>query len=181
MHYHISESGIIEEVLFIFPMDKKLKVGWFSFSCCEDSSIMFTELLNDRWEQWSKLLDFRHARILKSNNELSDIDVSFVEGAIANKKDREELEKIRANSRKIVAIGSCACTGIPSSQRNDFSPDCKQAIQYLLDRYGYETEVHPLKDIIKVDDEVPGCPMVEPVFLKVVDKYLKEFGITPNS
>jgi len=162
-------------------MDKKLKVGWFSFSCCEDSSIMFTELLNDRWQDWVKLIEFRHARILKSNNTLSDIDVSFVEGAIANKRDREELVKIRENSKKVVAIGSCACTGLPSSQRNAFSEDEKNAIQYLLDRYGYEAKVLALKDIVKVDDEVPGCPMVEPVFLKVVDKYLKEFGIVPNS
>lgn len=161
-------------------MDKKLKVGWFSFSCCEDSSIMFTELLNDRWQDWVKLIEFRHARILKSNNTLSDIDVSFVEGAIANKKDHEELLKIRENSKRLVAIGSCACTGLPSSQRNTFSEDEKNAIQYLLDRYGYETKVLALKDIVKVDDEVPGCPMVEPVFLKVVDKYLKEFGIVPN-
>lgn len=156
---------------------KKLKVGWFSFSCCEDSSIMFTELLNDRWQDWVKLLEFRHARILKSNNTLSDIDVSFVEGAIANKRDREELLKIRENSKKVVAIGSCACTGIPSGQRNAFNEEDKQAIQYLCDRYGYEAEVLPVKGIIKVDDEVPGCPMVEPIFLKVVEKYLKEFDI----
>lgn len=159
-------------------MDKKLKVGWFSFSCCEDSSIMFTELLNDHWQDWIKLLEFRHARILKSNNTLTDIDVSFVEGAIANKKDREELEEIRKNSKKVVAIGSCACTGIPSGQRNQFKDDEKQAIQYLLDRYGYEQEVLPIEKVVQVDDKVPGCPMVEPIFLKVVDKYLKEFGIT---
>jgi len=160
-------------------MDKKLKVGWFSFSCCEDSSIMFTELLNDHWQDWIKVLEFRHARILKSNNTLTDIDVSFVEGAIANKKDREELEEIRKNSKKVVAIGSCACTGIPSGQRNQFNDDDKKAIQYLLDRYGYEQEVLPIEKVVQVDDKVPGCPMVEPIFLKVVDKYLKEFGITP--
>jgi sulfhydrogenase subunit delta len=158
-------------------MGKKLVVGWFSFSCCEDSTIMFTELLNDRWQDWVKLVEFRHARVLKSNNQLKDLDVAFVEGAIANKRDREELLKIRENSKKVVAIGSCACTGVPSSQRNLFDEDTKKAIQYLIDRYGYETEVLPLSKIIKVDDEVPGCPMVEPVFLKVLDKYLKEFQI----
>jgi hypothetical protein len=26
---------------------KRLVVGWFSFTCCEDSTILFTELLND--------------------------------------------------------------------------------------------------------------------------------------
>lgn len=162
-------------------MYKKLKVGWFSFSCCEDSTIIFTELLNDRWEDWIKILEFRHARVLQSNNTLSDIDVAFVEGAIANKHDREKLLEIRKNSKRLVAIGSCACTGIPSCQRNNFDEDTKKSIQYLLDRYGYEQKVLPLKEIVKVDDEVPGCPMAEQTFLKVLDKYLKEFGIITNN
>lgn len=156
---------------------KKLKVGWFSFSCCEDNTILFTELLNDNWQEWNKLLEFKHARVLQSNNVLKDIDVAFVEGAIANKKNHEELLEIRKNSKKVVAIGSCACTGIPSGQRNKFDDETKQAIQYLLDRYGYEKEVLPISKVVKVDDQVPGCPMVEANFLKVLNKYLVEFGI----
>lgn len=160
---------------------KKLKVGWFSFSCCEDNTIMFTELLNDNWETWKELVDFKHARVLQSNNELKDIDVAFVEGAIANKRDREELEKIRANSKKVVAVGSCACTGVPSNHRNQFDDETKASIQYLLDRYGYEQEVLPIDKIVEVEDKVPGCPMVEAVFLKTLNKYLEEFGVIEKS
>lgn len=159
----------------------KLRVGWFSFSCCEDSSILMTELLNDHWEDWKNQIEFVHARILKSNNILKDIDVSFVEGAIANKKDREELLRIRENSKKLVAIGSCACTGIPSGMRNQFPADAKASIQYLLDRYGYEQEVLPLEKIVQVDDKIPGCPMVENTFLKILNKYLAEFGVIPKA
>jgi coenzyme F420-reducing hydrogenase gamma subunit len=139
---------------------------------------MFTELLNDNWEKWKDLVEFVHARILKSNNVLKDLDVAFVEGAIANKKDHEELLEIRKNSKKLVAIGSCACTAIPSGQRNLFDQDTKNAMQYLLDRYSYENEVLPLEKVVQVDDKVPGCPMVEAVFLKTLEKYLKEFGVT---
>ena len=31
---------------------KRLVVGWFSFTCCEDSTILFTELLNDHFDEW---------------------------------------------------------------------------------------------------------------------------------
>lgn len=155
----------------------KLKLGWFSFSCCEDNTIIFTELMNDRWETWKELVEFKHARVLQSKNVMEDIDVSFVEGAIANKKNREEILEIRKNSKKVVAIGSCACTGIPSNHRNQFDDETKASIQYLLDRYGYEKEVLPIDKIVEVDDKVPGCPMVEASFLKVLDKYLKEFKI----
>ena len=34
-----------------------------------------------------------------------------------------------------------------------------------------------VKDVVPIDDEVPGCPMEENVFLNVLDKYLKEFGV----
>jgi coenzyme F420-reducing hydrogenase gamma subunit len=30
---------------------------------------------------------------------------------------------------------------------------------------------------VTVDDEVDGCPMSEEVFLNVLTKYLKEFGV----
>lgn len=155
----------------------KLKLGWFSFSCCEDNTIVFTELLNDHWETWKDLVEFKHARVLQSNNVLEDIDVAFVEGAIANKKNRAELEEIRKNSKKVIAIGSCACTAIPAGHRNKFDEDAKAAMQYLLDRYGYEKDVLPIASVVQIDDKVPGCPINEATFVKVLEKQLVEFGI----
>ncbi len=47
---------------------KKLVVGWFSFTCCEDSTILFTELLNDHLDEWKKVVEFRYVRQLKTKN-----------------------------------------------------------------------------------------------------------------
>ena len=55
-------------------------MGWFSFTCCEDSTILFTELLNDHLDEWKKVVEFRHMRALKTNNSLYGLDVAFVEG-----------------------------------------------------------------------------------------------------
>ena len=158
-------------------MAKKLKIGWFSFSCCEDSTIIFVELLNDHYKEWFPLLEFRHANVLKSKNELSDIDVAFVEGAIANDKDEQELKEIRKVSKKLVAIGSCAVKGNPSNQRNDFDEDKKKRIQEFITAWGLNEKVKTLKECVTVDDKVDGCPMNEEVFLNVLNKYLKEFGV----
>lgn len=158
-------------------MSKKLKIGWFSFSCCEDSTIVFTELLNDHFNEWSKQLEFKHARILKKNNVLKDIDVSFVEGAIASEKDAKKVKEIRKESKYIVAIGSCACTGMPSAQRNLFDPKRKEEIEFIVKRFHLAKKVQKLSDVIKVDDKVPGCPMNEQLFLKILNKYLKLFKI----
>src|SRR3990172_5810077 len=99
---------------------KKLVVGWFSFTCCEDSTILFTELLNDHLDEWKKLVEFRYVRQLKTKNSMEGLDVAFIEGAISSDRQAEEVKKIRENAKYVVAIGACACTGLPSASRNDF-------------------------------------------------------------
>lgn len=158
-------------------MQKKLKIGWFSFSCCEDSTIAFTELLNDHFDEWQKVIDFQHIRVLKSKNKLEGLDVAFVEGAIASDKDAEELKKIRKNCKKLIAIGSCAINGMPSAQRNTFNKGQMKEIEFLIKKFHMAKKVRTVSDIVKVDDKVPGCPMNEEAFLNIVDKYLKEFKI----
>ncbi|MBU2100241.1 hypothetical protein KKG83_02565 [Candidatus Micrarchaeota archaeon] len=158
-------------------MNKKLKVGWFSFSCCEDSTILFMELMNDHYEEWLKLVDFKASRILKAKNDETDLDVAFVEGAIASKKDEKKLKELRKNSKKLVAIGSCAVTGMPSAQRNEFDAEKTKEISFLVERFKLAKKVVPLSKIVKVDASVPGCPMDEKVFLKLFNDLMIEFGV----
>ena len=157
--------------------DKKLKIGWFSFSCCEDSTIIFTELLNDHYAEWKKLITFRSALVLQKKEELSDIDVSFVEGAITSNEQEEKLKKIRSISKKVVAIGSCACSGLPAGQRNLFDESKRIETEAIMTRFSYSPVVKKLTEIIAIDDEVGGCPMNELHFLRILNKYLLEFNI----
>lgn len=157
---------------------KKLRVGWFTFTCCEDSTVIFTELLNDHWREWKKLIDFRHARVLKSKNVLDELDVAFVEGALSSQAHIDKLKEIRLKSKKIVAVGSCAVVGLPSAQRNTFGPDDVEAIREpYLEKFRYLPKVLKLADVVSIDAQLPGCPMDPKAFLKVVDEALKEFKI----
>jgi coenzyme F420-reducing hydrogenase gamma subunit len=156
---------------------KKLKIGWFSFTCCEDSTMLWIELMNDNFFKWKELLDIRHASVLKRNNTLKDIDVAFVEGAITTEKDAKKLREIRKNSRKLVTIGSCAMTAMPSGQRNMFDDKLKNEIAFLIERFHQSEKVRAVHEVVAVDDAVPGCPMDEGIFLKTLDKYLQEFGV----
>ncbi len=157
-------------------MKRKMRMGWFSFSCCEDSSIVFTELLNDHYDKWKNLIDIRYARILKKNNDMNDLDVAFVEGAISTKSSELKLKKIRKNCQKLVAVGSCAVTGLPSGQRNNFNAKIRKEISSALDSYDYRDKVAAVGEIVKVDEKVPGCPMNEGIFLNIMDKCIKEFA-----
>ncbi|PIN91546.1 hypothetical protein COU57_00155 [Candidatus Pacearchaeota archaeon CG10_big_fil_rev_8_21_14_0_10_32_14] len=163
------------------PTQRKLNIGWFSFSCCEDSTIIFTELLNDHFDDWSKVINFQHVRVLKSKNKLEDLDVAFIEGAISSADEAFKVKEIRENSKKVVAIGSCACTGMPSAQRNDFNSKQKAQIEELMKKFHHARKVEKLEEVIKVDAKVNGCPMNEQVFLNVVNDTLREFGILPKN
>lgn len=156
-------------------MDKKLRIGWFSFTCCEDSTIIFTELLNTHYKDWLKRLEFVHARILRKNDaeEIKDMDVAFVEGAISSDRQEEKLKKIREKAKKLVAIGACAVVGSPSNQRNFFNEAQFDEIKPILEKFKYKDKVHKLSDIVTVDENVPGCPMNEQVFLQIMTKYLQ--------
>lgn len=155
---------------------RKLRIGWFTFSCCEDNTIIMTEIMNDHWQEWKKLFDFRHARVLKSKNVLDDLDIAFVEGAVASKEHEKELRKIRKVSKKLVAVGACAIAGLPSSQRNYFSEKQKQEIEFLIARFSALPKVLKLSDVVKVDAEVPGCPMDPDNFLKTVNNVIKSLN-----
>jgi coenzyme F420-reducing hydrogenase gamma subunit len=74
---------------------KKLRIGWFTFTCCEDSSIILVELMNKYYFEWKEKIDFRYCKMLKSKNSFDEFDVAFVEGAISNDYEKEKLLKIR--------------------------------------------------------------------------------------
>ncbi|HEY4492814.1 MAG TPA: FAD-dependent oxidoreductase, partial [Acidobacteriota bacterium] len=171
-----AKEEIVPSAVEIMAADKpkkKLRVGWFSFSCCEDSTIVFTEMLNDYYDKLSSVIDIRHARVLRSKNDMTDLDIAFVEGAISNAKQEEEVKKIRANSKKVIAIGSCAVTGMPSGQRNNFDEERKREVDPIIKMFAYGEKVKILKEVIQVDGSVPGCPMTESGFIAELNRQLK--------
>jgi sulfhydrogenase subunit delta len=161
--------------------NKKLVVGWFSFTCCEDSTILLTELLNDHLDEWKKVVEFRYIRALKTKNSMEGLDVAFVEGAISSDKQAEELKQIREKAKYVVAIGACACTGLPSASRNEIVGDMiTERIQWYLDNFDYSQKVRRLDEVITIDDSVNGCPMNVNLFIAALTKYLKLFKIIPE-
>ena len=152
----------------------KLIIGWFTFTCSEDSTILMLEVLNQHWQDWTKRIDFKYAKALRKSPPLGPMDVAFVEGAISSTKQTEKLKQIRSLAKTLVAIGSCAVTGHPSAQRNLFNPVQKAAIQPILEKFQYSTNVHKLADFVTVDHIVPGCPMDETKFIELINMLLGE-------
>lgn len=157
---------------------RRMVVGWFSFTCCEDSTILLTELLNDHLEEWVRVVEFRHMKTLKSNNSMEGLDVAFIEGAVSSETEAVEVRKIRENAGHVVAIGACACTGKPSTSRNQFvSEQIDERIRWYMDHFDYGEHVVPLDQVIQVDDMVRGCPMNAKSFIQTLQKYLELYEV----
>lgn len=153
---------------------QKIKIGWFSFSCCEDNTVVMTEVMNDHWQEWKAMFDFRHARVLKSKNVMDEFDIAFIEGAIASDRQAATARDIRKRSKKLVAVGACACIGLPAGQRNTFTPEQQTEIAPLVARFSALPKVLKVSDVVKVDVEIPGCPMDPNTFLTKVNALVKE-------
>jgi NAD-reducing hydrogenase small subunit len=99
----------------------------------------------------------------------AEVDVALVEGAVSSQDDMKLIQTIRKRSKILVALGDCAVTGNVPSMRNGVP------VRKLLDRIYVEgvtvkpgiptvsvpallKQAVPLKDVVKVDLHVPGCP-----------------------
>jgi coenzyme F420-reducing hydrogenase gamma subunit len=156
-------------------MEKKIKIGWFSYSCCEDNTVVMTEVLNDHWQEWKEIFDFRHVRVLKKNNIFDEFDIAFIEGAVASPEQEKQIQEIRNISKKLVAVGSCACVGLPAGQRNTFTDEQNAHISFLISKFGAFPQVKKVSDVVQVDMEIPGCPMSPEIFLEKVNSLVAEF------
>jgi len=167
----------IKELFVGQPKKTKLNVGVFSFTGDEGCVITFLEILNYKLDSWNGRVNFQHVRVMKKMNALDGLDVAFIEGAISNRKELEKLVEIRQKAKKVVAIGTCAINGAPSNHRNFFDEEKRKEILPVLERFHHLPSVEPIGKYVKVDAEVPGCPIIEEKFVEIMENYIKEFGV----
>lgn len=153
---------------------KRLKVGVFSFTCCEGCSIIFIELLNKRFFEYKEKLEIQNMRVLKSSEKIGKLDLAIIEGAISTASELRKLKEIRKKSKKVLAIGSCAINGMPSSQRNNFSAEIKEKINPLILRLHQLKTIEPLNKYIKADYEINGCPIAAIDLDKFISREIKD-------
>lgn len=149
----------------------KVKVAWFDFACCEGCQIEMTNF----GEPFLKLLDhvepveFREAMSEKTTE---PIDVAFIEGSFTREADRARLEEVRERASIVVAYGACACSGGVNALRNDQKKEDTKETVYGADAHMPHLDTNdkalPISAAIKVDFEIPGCPIDRDEFIRVV-------------
>jgi len=134
------------------------------------------EVFNEKFFEWKDKLDIRYFRALKKVKPIRPMDVAFVEGAVSTKSEIRKLKLIRKNAKKVIALGSGAINGWPSNLRNSFKGIKKKEVKVLMDRLGQIEKVKTVKEVVKVDDEIPGCPIDAKIFIKKMEKFIRKGG-----
>lgn len=152
--------------------NQKKKVGVFSITCDEGCSIYLIEIFNKKLIGWLEQMEIKYFLSMKDKVEIKDFDIVLIEGVISSERDLREVIKIRENTKVLIAMGTCAMTAFPSGQRNNFNAEQLERIQPKLKEFSYLPKCLALKDAVKVDDNIPGCPIDEKKFIEVFEKYL---------
>jgi sulfhydrogenase subunit delta len=155
-------------------MAKKVKLGFFSFTCCEGCMISFIEILNEKYFEWKDHIEIKYFRALKKVTPIGAMDIAFVEGAISTPGELKKIELIRKKAKKLVAVGSGAISGWPSNQRNKFSKEKEKKIAEAIKKFNQLKKIKPIKEMVKIDDEIPGCPVDQKLFIEKMEGYLNE-------
>lgn len=110
-----------------------------------------------------------------TNDDTKPVDIAFVEGSVSQRHDLEKLEDIRKRARWLVAVGNCAVWGcVQKGACNKFSPE-----EMAHSVYGDNNQIEPmpatpLKEHVRVDVELSGCPINATQFLAVTASLLKD-------
>ena len=150
----------------------KKRVGIFSLTCDEGCSILLTEIFNNKLLSWLEKMELVYFLSIKDHVEAEDLDIALVEGVVTSVRDQEHIKKIRKKTKILIAMGTCAMTALPSGQRNNFNISQLKEIEGHLEKYNFLPKALALKDIVKVDDNISGCPIDEGKFIEVFEKYL---------
>src|SRR5512143_4103401 len=101
----------------------------------------------------------------------SGVDVGILEGGINNSANEEVAHRMRSRCKILVALGDCAVFGGVPAMRNFFKIEDALKRAYIETEstdaegkiptdpeLGVPTKVRALKEVVKVDISIPGCP-----------------------
>ncbi len=134
----------------------QLRIAVFDFTGCEGCELQLAnkeETLAD-FLRVLKIINFREV----SSADGGDYDIALIEGAISRSDEVQRIRTIRDRAKVVVALGSCACFGGVNKLKNAFDPN--EANREVYGDDPKETlPVRPIKEVVKVDMEIPGCPV----------------------
>ena len=143
----------------------KPKIAFFDFTCCEGCQLQIANK-EDTFVDFLSLVEVVNFREI-SSGEGVDYEIAFIDGAVSRQDEIARLKEIRKNARILVALGTCACYGGVNVIKNRFSVE--DAVREVYGNSPVETlPVKSIKEVVKVDFEIPGCPISKAEFEDII-------------
>jgi len=131
----------------------------------------------------ARKIDIVYGPLVDAQEFPEDVDVTLVEGAVSSQDDLNKIQKIRQRTHVLISMGDCAVTGNVPGMRNSVP------VQKLLQRVyidGAEEkklvpsdrvppllkQARPLREFVKVDLCLPGCPPPSKTIVGVINDLL---------
>ncbi len=158
------------------PVKTRLATVWMGG--CSGCHMSFLDL-DERLLDLAAKVDLCYSPIADIK-EFPEVDVTLVEGCLANHGHVEEIRVIRARTKILIAFGDCAITGNITAIRNSVPLGSVLQAAYGDPRFGQTegvlpvllNEAMPLHEAVRVDYYLPGCPPPAEKILDLVGSLL---------
>ncbi|MEM3014174.1 MAG: oxidoreductase [Candidatus Bathyarchaeia archaeon] len=170
-------------------LENKPRVATVWLSGCSGCHMSFLDQ-DERLINIAEKVQFAYSPIMDVKVFPENVDVTLVEGAVANEEQLELLKQVRERTKILISLGDCAVTGnvtgLRNTVQNSVESTLKKAFIETADVNGQiPNEVPkilkqtvPLHEIVKVDYYIPGCPPSADTINYVLTELLA--GRTPN-
>ena len=129
-------------------------------------------------------IDIVYGPLVDAQEFPEDVDVTLVEGAVSSQDDLHKIRKIRQRTQILISLGDCAVSGNVPAMRNNI-PVNKLLQRVYID--GAEErkliptdrvpallrQARPLREFVKVDFWLPGCPPPAKAILGLITDLLE--------
>jgi len=160
------------------PTVNKPSISVHKFSSCDGCQLALINL-GEPLLVLSQLVEIKHFAETGALDEEAKVDIAIIEGSVSTSQDEERLQKIRANCTYLITMGACATSGGLQALRNMANTN-----EWIADIYANPSVIDsldnstPIKDHVKVDLELWGCPINKRQILSAIRALL--FGVLPE-
>lgn len=137
---------------------KKLKLAIIGLTSCEGCQATILDLGNKFLNLLKTDFELAEMPLIEDKPDTAKYDIIMIEGTSITQGDINRLKSARKKSKTLIALGACACLGgIPEIKNYT---DKQKAVKYVYKNIKKidNPEIKPLKKLVKVDLEIPGCP-----------------------
>ena len=129
-------------------------------------------------------IDIVYGPLVDAQEFPEDVDVTLVEGAVSSQDDLNKIQKIRQRTHVLISLGDCAVTGNVAAMRNGIPVNRLLQSVYVdgaeerkvipTDRVpALLRQARPLREFVKVDFSLPGCPPPAKAILGLITDLLE--------